>query len=369
MNGSDPAESPSADVFEKWPFLRGRAPIDWAAFVQVLKDRGRLEAAMQLARQALQHPACNEKTRRRISGIFAQTVPEWHWNLVRDTRRNDAYDAALRRAVGPQSLVLDIGAGSGLLGMMAARAGAGAVVSCEMNPVTASLAEDIVRRNGFSDRVRVVNRHSEALVAGPGGDLDRRADIMVSEIFGSDLLGEQVLPVHADTVSRLLRKGGQVIPALGDIMVALGWFPGADHYRLGTHAGFDLSPFNVVSPPLVALRNTQEGLRVLSEPKPLFSFDFGRPESWPELRASVDVIAEGGQANAILQWIRLVMDDSGAPDSVYEAKPDPDILSCWAVMATPLATPRALRAGECLRIAGLRSECSLMVWLDAEGQG
>lgn len=354
---------PAVDLAE-WPFLRGRKPVEWVAFVQVLKDKGKLDAAIKLARQALRHPDCDENARRRIGSVFAQSVPEWHWNIVRDARRNAAYDDALKRAVGPGSLVLDIGAGSGLLGMMAARADAGAVICCEMNPVTALLAEDIVRHNGFSDRVRVVNRHSSALSVGPGGDLDRPADVIVSEIFGSDLLGEEVLSVHVDAVSRLLAPGGQVVPAVGEIIVALGWFPDADHFCLGVHDGFDLSPFNVASPALSAVRNNNGQLKVLSEPVPLFSFDLGKPQSWPGLQASVDVVAREGDANAVLQWIRLVMDGSGAPGSLYDAGPDPVAPSCWAVMARPLAVPRVLREGERLRIAGLRTDSSVLVWLD-----
>lgn len=57
-------------------------------------------------------------------------VPRWHFDMVLDRQRNQAYDAAIRRAVaakraamgpGAELLALDLGAGSGLLAMMAAR--------------------------------------------------------------------------------------------------------------------------------------------------------------------------------------------------------------------------------------------------------
>ncbi|MEL7220183.1 MAG: 50S ribosomal protein L11 methyltransferase [Bacteroidota bacterium] len=44
---------------------------------------------------------------------------------------------------------MDIGTGSGLLAMMAARAGAQEVVACEMNPLLAEAASQIVEQNGF----------------------------------------------------------------------------------------------------------------------------------------------------------------------------------------------------------------------------
>lgn len=64
-------------------------------------------------------------------------IPKCHFRIVRDGVRNPAYDDALPRAVKPALRVLDIGAGTGLVAMMAARAGARDVVTCEMNPAIA----------------------------------------------------------------------------------------------------------------------------------------------------------------------------------------------------------------------------------------
>ena len=56
------------------------------------------------------------------------SIPRWHFDMVLDQQRNDAFDAAIRRAIelktahGKKEVhVLDMGAGTGLLAMMAAR--------------------------------------------------------------------------------------------------------------------------------------------------------------------------------------------------------------------------------------------------------
>ena len=48
------------------------------------------------------------------------TVNDWHYAMMNDLQRNEAFYAALQEVVTPKSAVLDIGAGSGLLSLMAA---------------------------------------------------------------------------------------------------------------------------------------------------------------------------------------------------------------------------------------------------------
>ena len=161
----------------------------------------------------------------------------YHWPMIADERRNGAYDEALRRAVR-QVLktqgtcdVLDVGAGSGLLAMMAARAGATSVSSAEMVPALAECAATITAANGYGDVVRVLARKSNDLrappgdrpktraqlaelrraAAGPGSSRDvpllpQKADILVSEILDNGLLGEGVVPATQDARER--RRSG-----------------------------------------------------------------------------------------------------------------------------------------------------------------
>ena len=76
-------------------------------------------------------------------------VLQYHFHMINDATRNDAYEAAIVRALAGRggALVLDVGAGTGLLSMMAARAGARAV-ACEMVPELAAAATRIVAANG-----------------------------------------------------------------------------------------------------------------------------------------------------------------------------------------------------------------------------
>ena len=67
-----------------------------------------------------------------IAEAPSSSLPAYHFPMLADAARNGAFDRALRAAIGRFKAlhggrgprVLDIGSGSGLLAMMAARAGA-----------------------------------------------------------------------------------------------------------------------------------------------------------------------------------------------------------------------------------------------------
>lgn len=316
---------------------------------------GRLsESAYALARRACAlAPADREiaaMTRRPLAG----NVPGWHVLMVRETARNDAYERAIRRAVRPGMRVLDIGAGTGLLAMMAARAGAAAVFTCESNPAIADAATEIIALNGYADRVSVLAKHSTAI--DPVADLGGPVDLLISEVLASDLLGEGVLPTVVDAAARLLKPGGAMIPAGGEIRVALAHWSESDAGLLDRASGFDLRPFNRLARMPARLGIADPHLQLKSTARSLFSFDFRHAESYTGGSASVRLEAEGEGANGYAQWIRCTLDDA----TVYENQPGAARRSAWFVSFTAL--DRALAVGETLDIHGRHGETSVWTW-------
>ena len=66
-----------------------------------------------------------------VEWVTSKLVPIWHVPMINEPERNQAYHDGLAAVLTPQKLVLEIGTGSGLLAMMAARLGARQVVTCE----------------------------------------------------------------------------------------------------------------------------------------------------------------------------------------------------------------------------------------------
>eukprot|EP00933_Yihiella_yeosuensis_P050165 TRINITY_DN47929_c0_g1_i1.p1 TRINITY_DN47929_c0_g1~~TRINITY_DN47929_c0_g1_i1.p1 ORF type:complete len:753 (+),score=146.16 TRINITY_DN47929_c0_g1_i1:96-2354(+) len=143
-----------------------------------------------------------------------------HYVMLNDFGRNEFYQRALNIAVpecGKSCTVLDVGTGSGLLSMMAAQAGADQVFAIEANPDLAELAVKTIAANqGTYPNTNVT------VAANLSSQVDlswlphsQRADLLVTETFGTMLLGEGCMNFVPDARDRLLKEGGTIIPAGG----------------------------------------------------------------------------------------------------------------------------------------------------------
>jgi hypothetical protein len=339
------------------PQAKGK-PAAMMHLARLMRRDGQHQRALVACRQALALAPDDPDLAAQARAVLGAGVPSWHFSIVRDAARNAAYDAALRRAVRPGTRVLEIGTGTGLLAMMAARAGAAEIITCERDPIIAEIAQEIIARNGFADRVRVVVKHSDALDV--AADLRGPVDLLISEIISNDLLAGDVLPVHERAVRALLKPGGGVIPASGLIRAALAEDLRDETAGLGVIDGFDLSPFNNLAPPSWKIRVDHPSLQLRGEAVDLFGFDFASGRYCAEARVSMPLQSFGGRVTGIAQWILLQMDDSGS----YENTPAPDAQSCWAVLVYPFPRPIETAPGQRVGISASHDRHHIMIWLD-----
>ncbi len=73
--------------------------------------------------------------------------------MVSDRPRTNAFAAAIREVVQPGDVVLDVGTGTGILAMFAAKAGARKVYAIDATDI-AEVATDLVKANGLSDQIQ-----------------------------------------------------------------------------------------------------------------------------------------------------------------------------------------------------------------------
>jgi len=241
--------------------------------------------------------------------LAASRVPMRHIPMLAHDARNAAYEAAIKAVMKSGDVVLDIGTGSGLLAMMAIRAGAEHVYACELNPVLAGAARDIIDRNGFTDKITLIEKHSSQIVLGE--DMPAKADVMVADIFDNGLVGEGALPTIAHAWQALLKAEARVIPEGATLKACVISSPHFESYHeVGDICGFDLSPMAALTHPLgykdinfdFAKSDTDTAL---SKPFELHSWDF---KATPAQNFAKDIefkTLKSGTANAVMMWFDL----------------------------------------------------------------
>jgi protein arginine N-methyltransferase 1 len=139
-------------------------------------------------------------------------APWEHVAMLDDAVRTRAFARAIREAVRPGDVVVDIGTGTGVLALEAARAGARRVYAIEQGQI-ASAAEQVFAANGVSDRAQIVRGRSTSV------ELPERADVLMSETLGNDPLAEDIVPTFRDARRRLLKADARLVPRGLDVLV------------------------------------------------------------------------------------------------------------------------------------------------------
>jgi len=326
----------------------------------VLDELGRHDEAKAMLRRAAELAPESAQIAANLRIVASRGAPMWHFSMMNDAERNAAYEAAIRDTVRADDLVFEIGTGSGLLALMAARAGASHVVTCEMAEPIASKARQIVSRNGCGGSITVIARKSTDVRIPQ--DLAHRAAVLMAEIVSSDLLGEGILESFEDAKGRLLEPAAKIIPRRGSIVCQLVGASGLDRYvRVGNVAGFDLADFNEFTPVKLHPADVDVSFDYYSAPIGLFEFDFQGRAHFPAESKQIAVSAtRGGLCQGLLQWIRLELSEG----VVYENAPDGAgavrRAGHWQPVVYPFPQPIEVVAGQVVEVFAAHNRQNLI---------
>ena len=135
-------------------------------------------------------------------------------SMIADQVRTGAYTKALRQAVKPGSVVVDVGTGTGIFALLACRFGARRVYAIEPGNVI-GIARDIAAANGFADRIEFIQQPSTRVT------LPERADVLVSDLHGTLPFYRHHIHSIVDARERLLAPGGELIPKRDTLWAAV----------------------------------------------------------------------------------------------------------------------------------------------------
>ena len=307
-------------------------------------ENNQFAAALECFELALCFDSENRQAHQGVNRAHCQIVPRWHFEMLNDEKRNDAFQRALTNAITPDTVVLDIGSGTGLLAMMAARAGAKETVTCEMVPQLAELARDTVALNGLADRIITLDKKSTSLVI--GYQMVHKASLLVTETVDCGLLGEGIVSSIAHAKANLLTDDAQIVPCAATVYAMVVESPRLRNLNMArTAAGFDVSLINrYATAQYFPVRLDAFEYTPLTEPFAVFSFDFVKGTIAPE-RRTIPVTAKcEGTAQCIIFWFNMQLDQENAISN------EPGSTTHWEQALQCLENDVALRAGETLMI-------------------
>ena len=275
---------------------------------QVLAEQHRNEESFAVLKAAAERLPEDEDVQFALRLAMSGMIPAWHIPMINDDERNAAYERALNRAVTPDSIVFEIGTGSALVAMMAAKAGAKLVVTCEAVPILAEIAKETVSRNGFSDKIRVLSKRSTQVTLGE--DLPERADVFVSELINIGMLAPNMLPIIQHARANLVKPDAKIIPQQAVVWGAL---MQCDHLArvnpVKTVGEFDMGAFDIFrSPGYAQIDLGADAHRMLSDRVRVLDFDFRTAMKTEDLRPLAVIATVGGTCHGVCFWFDLVLD-------------------------------------------------------------
>jgi predicted RNA methylase len=350
-----PRLSPTAQAFVNAIADRSDLPLRLANMSLFLKEKSPKADARALARAAQALAPGDYRIRVLTDWLNRREAPLWHFGIIHDRLRNETYARALEHFVNPGMTVFEIGTGTGILAMLAVKAGAEHVYTCERRQDVAEAARDIIARNGLSDRITVI--HKDAMAVEVGVDLPERADLFVAEIVDNTLLGEGVLPLTERARHHLLKPEAILLPrevsAMGFLITGKGHH---EHYRMDTAMGFDLTPFNRFTPVEIHAGKGGGEFEPLTDAVELIRFDLHQDAPSEDTQRVRLTAHTPGTAESLMRWLKLDFGEG----ILFENRPP--LHSSWDPHLHILPTPRPLEAGQTVEIEIHHNRDRLFIW-------
>ena len=276
-----------------------------------------------------------------------------HHSMIFDSVRNDCYSEAIKAEVTENSVVLDLGAGLGVHGFMAAQAGAKKVYLVEPASII-EITKQIVKSNGLTDQIESIKGNIEEV------DLQEKVDCIISVFTGNFLLSEDLLPSLFYARDKYLKSGGTLIPdkAKMEVMPVYAqkyydkyidcWSNKSDlDYQSVRHQAVNMLYYDYFN---------ERNETPLAEPVELLDLDFMQAtEASCRSRVSVN-ITEDGICHGWLGWFKARIGKKWLSTS-----PDSQKLH-WCQVFLPLNEPLNVKNGDIVEFELNRPEFGEWTW-------
>jgi type I protein arginine methyltransferase len=223
------------------------------------------------------------------SCYLGQFIPlHYHHNMLMDNNRMSNFRAAIRQAVKPGMVVLELGGGTGVLSWFAAESAA-KVYCVEFNPDMVVEAQRLLDHNDNGHKVDVI--HADAFEYLP----PEQVDVVICEMVHVAMLREKLVEVIENFKVRYRQKFGDradfKMPIFMPEAVVMGVQPVQQDYH-----------FEGYFAPIVQFQETTaiyEGTKQLAEPAVYSILDFANPTDLNISCEGTITIEQDGTLNAM----------------------------------------------------------------------
>ena len=260
-------------------------------------------------------------------------------SMLLDKARCEAYREAIFHTVKPGDVVVDLGAGTGLLSFFAVQAGARHVYAIEMSRM-AETAEELIAANGFRERITLIRTISKKV------RLPERCDVLVTETLSSFCFdSENTIEYVADARQRFLKPGARIIPESADTFLMPFFSDAFGAGRLPSpFYGLDFRPFRKkLFEEFGLVRASGKPFVALSQPTKCYPIDFRKDTKNPAKTFVPFRITADGRLDGFLGWFEVRLCE-GVTLSNSPYLP----LTHWWQLYLPVAEQPVYRAGQTL---------------------
>ena len=234
-------------------------------------------------------------------------LPKRHFAILADDARTDAFEAAIKHAIASVQAedkdvrVLFLGAGSGLLPLLALHHGARHVTAAERWLYLALSCKASLVANGIADdRATVVYKRPTDLALRT--DVPVACNVLVCDMLEDGLLSAGLIPACRHALAKLMLPDALVVPAAATV------YAQAVQLRVESVCGFDVSAVNLYrwEPAHASGTPLAPGSYIaLSEPMRIWHFDMLAPPERSDTSVLDLAFTRAGLLNAILFWYDL----------------------------------------------------------------
>lgn len=211
--------------------------------------------------------------------------PMWHLRMLTDVERLEFYETIIRETV-KDKIVLDIGSGSGILSYLAIKHGAKKVYSVEMTLMFQTLYKTLMKEYIDQGSAVLIEKNALDLTT---EEFSENPTVILQEIFATDGIGENVLPVFQHLKQLKLLEGSTLLPGEFDMYLEPVQCPDLeDEIKISDFAGYPLSKLmNLGGYSRDLVMRKESNFVSCGKEKILFSLDLMRPEISDSLKMNL----------------------------------------------------------------------------------